>query len=51
MPPFLQFVIRRFMTIPIFLLVITMILYGGVMLLGLAWNVLGDGLSDLYNPR
>jgi len=32
MPPFLQFVIRRFLAVPISLLVITMILYGGVML-------------------
>lgn len=32
MPPFLQFVIRRFLAIPISLLVITMVLYGGVML-------------------
>jgi peptide/nickel transport system permease protein len=32
MPPFLQFVIRRFLTIPVSLLVITIILYGGVML-------------------
>jgi peptide/nickel transport system permease protein len=32
MPPFLQFVIRRFLVIPVSLLIITMILYGGVML-------------------
>lgn len=32
MPPFLQFVIRRFLVIPVSLLVITMLLYGGVML-------------------
>ncbi len=32
MPPFLQFVIRRFLVIPVSLLLITMILYGGVML-------------------
>lgn len=32
MPPFLQFVIRRFLAIPISLLVITMVLFGGVML-------------------
>ncbi|HSK89017.1 MAG TPA: hypothetical protein VK880_11705, partial [Anaerolineales bacterium] len=32
MPPFLQFVIRRFLVIPISLLMITMLLYGGVML-------------------
>ena len=32
MPPFLQFVIRRFLVIPISLVIITMVLYGGVML-------------------
>lgn len=32
MPPFLQFVIRRFLFIPISLIIITMVLYGGVML-------------------
>lgn len=32
MPPFLQFLIRRFLAIPLSLLVITMVLYGGVML-------------------
>lgn len=32
MPPFLQFVIRRFLVVPISLIVITMVLYGGVML-------------------
>jgi len=32
MPPFLQFVIRRFLAIPISLLLITMVLYAGVML-------------------
>ena len=32
MPPFLQFVIRRFLTVPISLLLITMVLYAGVML-------------------
>ncbi len=32
MPPFLQFVIRRFLVIPVSLLIITMVLYGGVML-------------------
>jgi peptide/nickel transport system permease protein len=32
MPPFLQFVIRRFLIIPISLLIITMVLYAGVML-------------------
>jgi ABC-type dipeptide/oligopeptide/nickel transport system permease component len=32
MPPFLQFIIRRFVAVPVSLLIITMILYGGVML-------------------
>jgi ABC-type dipeptide/oligopeptide/nickel transport system permease component len=32
MPPFLQFVIRRLLVIPLSLLIITMILYAGVML-------------------
>lgn len=32
MPPFLQFVIRRFLVIPLSLLIITMVLYAGVML-------------------
>lgn len=32
MPPFLQFVIRRFLIVPISLVIITMVLYGGVML-------------------
>jgi ABC-type dipeptide/oligopeptide/nickel transport system permease component len=32
MPPFLQFVIRRFLAIPVSLVIITMVLYGGVML-------------------
>ena len=32
MPPFVQFVIRRFLVIPVSLLIITMVLYGGVML-------------------
>lgn len=32
MPPFLQFVIRRFLVIPVSILIITMVLYGGVML-------------------
>ena len=32
MPPFLQFVIRRFLVIPVSLVVITMVLYAGVML-------------------
>jgi peptide/nickel transport system permease protein len=32
MPPFLQFVIRRFLAVPVSLVIITMVLYGGVML-------------------
>ena len=32
MPPFLQFVIRRFLVIPVSLVIITMVLYAGVML-------------------
>ena len=32
MPPFLQFLIRRFLIIPLTLLVVTMLLYGGLML-------------------
>src|SRR5512134_893530 len=32
MPPFLQFVVRRFLVIPVSLVIITMVLYGGVML-------------------
>lgn len=32
MSPFLQFVIRRFLMIPVSLIIITMVLYGGVML-------------------
>jgi len=32
MPPFLQFVIRRFFVIPVSLVIITLMLYGGVML-------------------
>ena len=32
MPPFLQFLFRRFIAIPISLLIITMLLYAGVML-------------------
>ena len=32
MPPFLQFLIRRFLAVPISLVIITLVLYGGVML-------------------
>ena len=42
MPPFLQFVLPRSITIPTFLLVITMIP-------GIACTMLGDGFSGLYN--
>lgn len=32
MPPLLQFIIRRFLVVPVSLVIITMVLYGGVML-------------------
>jgi len=44
MPPFLQFVIRRFLVIPISLIIITMLLYGGVMLTP------PEGRASLYFP-
>jgi peptide/nickel transport system permease protein len=44
MPPFLQFVIRRFLIIPISLLIITMVLYAGVMLTP------PDARASLYFP-
>ena len=44
MPPFLQFVIRRFLAVPISLIVITMVLYGGVMLTP------PEGRAALYFP-
>ena len=44
MPPFLQFVIRRFLIVPISLVIITMVLYGGVMLTP------PDARATLYFP-
>lgn len=44
MPPFLQFVIRRFVAVPISLIIITMVLYGGVMLTP------PEGRATLYYP-
>lgn len=44
MPPLLQFVIRRFMVVPISLFVITLVLYGGVMLTP------PEARADLYMP-
>jgi hypothetical protein len=45
MPPFIQFVIRRFLVIPISLIVITLLLYGGVMLTP------PEGRASLYFPE
>jgi peptide/nickel transport system permease protein len=44
MPPFLQFVVRRLLAVPISLVIITMILYGGVMLTP------PEGRASLYVP-
>ncbi len=44
MPPFAQFVIRRFLMVPISLIIITMVLYGGVMLTP------PEGRASLYFP-
>jgi peptide/nickel transport system permease protein len=44
MPPFLQFVIRRFLLIPVSLVIITMVLYAGVMLTP------PDARATLYFP-
>ncbi len=44
MPPLLQFVIRRFLVVPISLFVITLVLYGGVMLTP------PEARADLYMP-
>lgn len=44
MTPFVQFVIRRFLMIPISLIIITMLLYGGVMLTP------PEGRASLYFP-
>ena len=45
MPPFLQFVIRRFLAIPFSLFVITLVLYGGVMLTP------PEARAELYMPK
>jgi len=44
MPPFIQFVIRRFLVVPVSLFVVTMALYGGVMLTP------PDARAELYVP-
>ena len=44
MPPFLQFVIRRFLIVPVSLVIITMVLYAGVMLTP------PDARATLYFP-
>src|SRR5512140_855877 len=44
MPPFLQFIIRRFLVIPVSLVIITMVLYGGAMLSP------PEGRATLYYP-
>ncbi len=44
MPPFLQFVIRRFLVVPISLVLITLLLYSGVMLTP------PEGRASLYYP-
>ncbi|MFT3895173.1 MAG: ABC transporter permease [Anaerolineales bacterium] len=44
MPPFLQFFIRRLLAVPVSLLIITMVLYGGVMLTP------PEGRASLYVP-
>lgn len=45
MPPLLQFVIRRFLMIPVSLFVITLVLYGGVMLTP------PEARAELYMPE
>ena len=45
MPPFFQFVIRRFLVIPVSLVIITMVLYAGVMLTP------PEARATLYYPR
>ena len=45
MPTFIQFLIRRFLLIPISLLIITMVLYGGVMLTP------PEARAELYMPK
>jgi len=50
MPPFLQFVIRRFLVIPLYWWVFAPATLA-IMLFGIAWNLLGGGLVDLFDPR
>ena len=45
MPPLLQFILRRFLVVPISLFVITLVLYGGVMLTP------PEARADLYMPE
>lgn len=45
MPPFLQFLIRRLLLVPVTLFIITIVLYGGVMLTP------ADARADLYIPK
>jgi ABC-type dipeptide/oligopeptide/nickel transport system permease component len=45
MPSFVQFLIRRFLLIPVSLLIITMVLYGGVMLTP------PEARAELYMPK
>jgi len=45
MPPLLQFIIRRFLVVPVSLIVITMVLYGGVMLTP------PEARAQLYYPK
>src|SRR6266545_1452558 len=45
MSPFIQFVIRRFLMVPISLVIITMLLYAGVMLTP------PEGRASLYFPE
>lgn len=45
MPPFLQFVIRRMLAIPVTLLLITILLYGGAMLTP------PEARAELYRPK
>ena len=44
MPPLLQFILRRFLVVPVSLFVITLVLYGGVMLTP------PEARADLYMP-
>jgi peptide/nickel transport system permease protein len=45
MPPLLQFVLRRFLVVPVSLIVVTMVLYAGVMLTP------PEARADLYMPE